>query len=491
MYLPLEYLLLAAALLLGAGVLATKLSSNLGVPYLVLFLAVGMLAGSEGPGGIPFEDYRMARAIGNLALALILFSGGLDTRWSEVKPSFKKALSLSSLGVLLTAFAVGFFARWVLGFSSLEAILLGAIISSTDAAAVFSVLRSKKLGLKGELKPLLELESGSNDPMAVFLVIGLVERALHPEFTLGNFAVLFVRQMAVGAAVGYLLGRALVWVVNRLSLDHEGLYPVLSMAAVFFCYSTTQLFGGSGFLSVYIAGLVMASQPMAVKKTLLRFHDGLAWLAQIGMFVALGLLVFPSQLLPVAPKGFLLAAFLLIIARPLAVFASLFFSNLGWKEKIFVSWVGLRGAVPIVLATYPLLAGLSEAKPIFNLIFFVVLTSALLQGSTVGLAARFLGLSRSILPPAATALELATEANQELSVIELLVPYSSRIAGRSIVDAGFPEGTLVVLLSRNGKMNAPSGRTVLEEGDLLYLLTEQKNLPQIETLLAPEAPVGE
>ncbi len=486
MYLPLEYLLLAAALLLGAGVLATKLSSNLGVPYLVLFLAVGMLAGSEGPGGIPFEDYRMARAIGNLALALILFSGGLDTRWSEVKPSFKKARSLSSLGVLLTAFAVGFFANWVLGFSSLEAILLGAIISSTDAAAVFSVLRSKKLGLKGELKPLLELESGSNDPMAVFLVIGLVERALHPEFTLVNFALLFVQQMAVGAAVGFLLGRALVWVVNRLSLDHEGLYPVLSMAAVFFCYSTTQLFGGSGFLSVYIAGLVMASQPMAVKKTLLRFHDGLAWLSQIGMFVTLGLLVFPSQLLPVAPKGFLLAAFLLVIARPVAVFISLFFSNLGWKEKMFVSWVGLRGAVPIVLATYPLLAGLLEAKAIFNLIFFVVLTSALLQGSTVALAARLLGLSRSVLPAAATALELAASGDQELSVVELLVPYNSEVAGRTIVDAGFPEGTLVVLLSRNGKMCAPSGRTALEEGDLLYLLSEQKNLPRVEALLAPK-----
>ncbi|MCI0596563.1 MAG: potassium/proton antiporter [candidate division Zixibacteria bacterium] len=486
MYLPLEYLLLAAALLLGAGVLATKLSSNLGVPYLVLFLLVGILAGSEGPGGIPFEDYRLARAVGNVALALILFSGGLDTRWSEVKPSFKKALSLSSLGVLVTAFAVGTFARMVLGFSNLEAILLGAIISSTDAAAVFSVLRSKKLGLKGELKPLLELESGSNDPMAVFLVIGLVELALHPEFTLWNFAVLFVQQMAVGTIIGYLLGRTLVWVVNRLSLDHEGLYPVLSLAAVFFCYSATQLFGGSGFLSVYVAGLVMASQPMAVKKTLLRFHDGLAWLAQIGMFVTLGLLIFPSQLLPVASRGFLLAAFLLLIARPAAVFVSLLFANMGWREKLFVSWVGLRGAVPIVLATYPLLAGLSGAAAIFNLIFFVVLTSALLQGSTVGLAARLLGLSRPALPSAATALELATAGDQELSVVELLVPYGSKIAGHSIVDAGFPEGTLVVLLSRNGKMNAPSGRTVLEEGDLLYLLTEQKNLPQVEAMLAPE-----
>lgn len=488
MYLPLEYLLLAAALLLAAGVLATKLSSNLGVPYLVLFLLVGMLAGSEGPGGIPFEDYRLARAIGNLALALILFSGGLDTRWSEVKPTFKKALSLSTLGVLVTAFAAGLFARSVLGFSNLEALLLGAIISSTDAAAVFSVLRSKKLGLKGELKPLLELESGVNDPMAVLLVIGLLELALHPEFSVWSFFTLFAQQMAVGAAVGFFLGRTLVWVVNRLSLDHEGLYPVLSMAAVFFCYSVTQLFGGSGFLAVYLAGVTMAAQPMAVKKTLLRFHDGLAWLAQIGVFVALGLLVFPSQLLPIAPKGLILAAFLMLVARPAAVFLSLLFSNWGWREKLFVSWIGLRGVVPIVLATYPLLAGLPGAPAIFNLVFFVVLTSALLQGSTVALTARLLGLSRSVLPPAATALELATEEDQELSVVELLVPYNSRVTGRTIVDAGFPEGTLVVLLSRNGKMNAPSGRTALEEGDLLYLLTEQKNLPQVEAMLSPENP---
>jgi cell volume regulation protein A len=324
--------------------------------------------------------------------------------------------------------------------------------------------------------------------MAVFLVIGLVQLATEPDFTPGDFALLFGKQMAIGALLGYLAGRGAVWLVNRLSLEYEGLYPVLSLAFVFFCYSATQLFGGSGFLAVYIAGLVMASQPMAVKKTLLRFHDGLAWLSQIGMFVTLGLLVFPSQLLPVAPKGFLLAAFLLIIARPASVFVSLLSANMGWREKLFVSWVGLRGAVPIVLATYPLLAGLSEAAAIFNLVFFVVLTSALLQGSTVPLAARLLGLSRPVLPAAATALELATEGNQELSVVELLVPYGSQIAGHSIVDAGFPEGTLVVLLSRNGQMNAPSGRTVLEEGDLLYLLTEQKNLRQVETLLAPEEP---
>jgi len=489
MYLPVEYLLLAAALLLTAGVLATKLSSNLGVPYLVLFLAVGMLAGSEGPGGIPFEDYRLARSIGNLALALILFSGGLDTSWREVKPTLKKALSLSTLGVFFTAAAVGFFAHWVLGFSSLEALLLGAIISCTDAAAVFSVLRTKKLGLKGELKPLLELESGSNDPMAVFLVIGLVERSLHPEFSFFDFGLLFVQQMAVGAFVGYLIGRGLVWLVNKLSLEHEGLYPVLSLAAVFFCYSATQLFGGSGFLSVYFAGLVVAARPMAVRKTLLRFHDGLAWLAQIGMFVTLGLLVFPSQLLPVTPKGFLLAAFLLVVARPVSVFLSLTLAKMGWKEKLFVSWVGLRGAVPIVLATYPLLAGLSGAMSIFNLIFFVVLTSALLQGATVPLAAKLLGLSKPVMPATVSAVEAAAEGNRELSVVELLVPYSSRVAGRSIVDAGFPEGVLVALLSRNGKMCIPSGRTVLEDGDMLYLLTDEKMLPQIETMLSPEVAV--
>jgi cell volume regulation protein A len=363
--------------------------------------------------------------------------------------------------------------------------MLGAIISSTDAAAVFSVLRSKKLGLKGDLKPLLELESGSNDPMAVFLVIGLVERSLHPEFSPADFGLLYLRQMAIGALAGYLVGRGLVWLVNRLALEHEGLYPVLSLASVFFCYSAAQLFEGSGFLAVYLAGVVVSSRAVAVRKTLLRFHDGLAWLAQIGMFVTLGLLVFPSQLVPVAPKGFLLAAFLITFARPVSVFVSLFLARMHWKEKLFVSWVGLRGAVPIVLATYPLLAGLSGAVPIFNLIFFVVLSSALVQGATVPLAARLLGLSRPSPPSAVSAVEAAA-GDSELSVVELLVPYGSRTTGRSIVDAGFPEGSLVALLSRNGKMYVPSGRTVLEEGDLLYLLTDPKMLPQIEQILLPE-----
>jgi potassium/hydrogen antiporter len=387
-----DYVLLAAAVLLILSVLASKASGRLGVPALLLFLGVGMLAGSDGPGGVHFEDAHVAQSLGVVALVFILFSGGLSTEWESVRPVLGKALGLATAGVLLTAVFVGLFAAKVLGFSLLEGMLLGAIVSSTDAAAVFAVLRSRSVGLKGELRPLLELESGSNDPMAVFLTTGLIGVLGGQGESLGGLIPSFLKQMALGALLGVGMGRAAVTVLNRLRLEYEGLYPVLSLALVLFTYGVAYAVGGNGFLAVYLAGLVMGNDDFIHKQSLMRFHDGVAWLMQIAMFLVLGLLVFPSRLVPVAAAGLAVSLFLMLVARPASVFVTLAFARGGWREKAMVSWVGLRGAVPIILATFPLLAGLPQAETIFNLVFFIVITSVLLQGTTLPRAARWLGV---------------------------------------------------------------------------------------------------
>lgn len=390
-----DFYLLAFSSLLLLGVLGSIVSNRFGVPALLLFLAVGMLAGSDGPGGIYFDDAYIAQLIGVLALAFILFSGGLDTDWRTTRPVLREGVILATLGVALTAGIVGVGARFLLGFSWLEGFLLGAIVSSTDAAAVFSVLRAKSLQLRGNLRPLLELESGSNDPMAVFLTIGLVGLISAPETSPLSLAGSFVLQMLVGALAGLAFGHIMLFLVNRLRLGFDGLYPVLTLSLVLFCYSTTNLIGGNGFLATYLAGIVIGNQKFVRKRVLLSFHDGLAWLMQIAMFVTLGLLVFPTRLIPVMGAALLVAACLIFLARPIGVFVSLWLarprtSRFDLREKTFVSWVGLRGAVPIILATYPLLAGVPNADKIFNVVFFVVLTSVLIQGTTLPFVARWL-----------------------------------------------------------------------------------------------------
>ena len=385
-----ELLFVALAAFLLLAILGSKAATKTGVPVLLLFLLLGMLAGSDGIGGIQFDNPWLAQSVGVVALAFILFSGGLDTPWQGVRPVLKEGLALSTLGVTLTALCVGWFAATFLGFTLAEGVLLGAIIASTDAAAVFSVLNSKSVRLTGRLKELLELESGSNDPMAVFLTVGMLQLIANPGQSPLTLIPMFILQMGLGALIGFGVGRGAVWLINRLRLEYDGLYPVLSFALVLVTYGATALVGGNGFLAVYLAGLVMAQQEFVHKRSLVQFHDGLAWLMQIIMFVTLGLQVFPSRLPDVALAGLYVAIFLILVARPLSVFLALAPTRLGLREKVFVSWVGLRGAAPIVLATFPLLAGVAKADTIFHLVFFIVLTSVLLQGTLIIPAAKWL-----------------------------------------------------------------------------------------------------
>jgi cell volume regulation protein A len=389
---PVEEWSLAASLLLLASMLAWKVSSRLGIPALLFFLAIGMLAGSDGPGGIYFDDARLAQALGVLALAFILFAGGLDTRWQAVRPIVGRAVSLSTVGVLVTTGIVGIGAAWLFHLAAFEGLLLGAIISATDAAAVFGVLRARKLQLSGALIPLLELESGSNDPMAVLLTIGLTRLLVNPHESPLGMVVLFLQQMGVGAICGVALGWGAIRLIDRLHLEAEGLYPVLTIALVLLTYGLTTTLGGSGFLAVYLVGLLLGNSAVQRVDRLTSFHDGIAWLMQIGMFLTLGLLVFPSRLPPLIGRGLLITAIAMFVARPLGVLAALLPFRMPVREQLFVSWAGLRGAAPIVLATFPLLAGLSDASFLFDLVFFMVLASVLVQGTSLSLVARWLGV---------------------------------------------------------------------------------------------------
>lgn len=391
--------LLVASLLLLLSVFAWKLSSRLGIPALLLFLGIGMLAGSDGPGRIYFDDAQLAQNIGIVSLAFILFAGGLGTQWATVRPALGGALSLSTIGVLLTAVIVAIFATILLHVSFTEGLLLGAIISATDAAAVFSVLGARNLQLKGNLLPLLELESGTNDPMSVFLTIGLISLLTNPGESIWSVLLLFVQQMGVGMIAGFLIGWGAVWLLGRLNLDVEGLYRVFTTALVLLTYGLTALLGGSGFLALYIVGLLVGNSTVHRVDRISRFHDSLAWVMQIAMFLILGLLVFPSHLPPIIGSGLLITAIAVFLARPVSVLIALLPVKMSFREKLFVGWVGLRGAVPIVLATFPLLAGLSKAAILFDLVFFIVLASVLLQGTTVSFVARLLKVTVPVAAP--------------------------------------------------------------------------------------------
>jgi cell volume regulation protein A len=486
---PVEEILLGTAVLLLLSIVASKASGRLGVPALVLFLGVGMLAGSEGPGGIHFDNARLAQSVGVIALVIILFAGGLDTRWESVRPVLGRALALSTAGVLLTAVLVGLFASAVLGFSLLEGLLLGSIVSSTDAAAVFAVLRSKELGLKGEIKPLLEFESGSNDPMAVFLTIGLTNLLINPEASLLGLIPMFVWQMTLGGVLGYLMGRAAVAVVNRLGLGYGGLYPVLVLALVFLTYGGTTLVGGNGFLAVYLAGVVMGKHDFLHKRSVNHFYDGLAWLMQIAMFLTMGLLVFPSRLVPVIGVGLLVAFFLMFVARPVGVFLTLLPSKMSARAKTLVAWVGLRGSVPIILATFPLLAGLPEADMIFNIVFFIVLTSVLLQGTSLPLVARWLRLDEPVRAASHYPLEFVPTGNLRGELVEVSVPENAAVAGKQIVEARLPRGALITLVRRNQEFLVPNGDTVLRVGDKLLVLASEEGLASLRSVIEQLAPV--
>lgn len=472
----------AAALLL-LGVLASKASTRLGVPALLLFLGIGMLAGSDGIGGIRFDDFELAQTVGTVALAFILFAGGLDTRWTTARRVLPRALLLATAGVVITALVVGAFAAWVLDIRLLAGLLLGAIVSSTDAAAVFSVLRTRAVGLRGDLRPLLELESGSNDPMAVFLTVGLLKLLTEPSTSVVDLLPLFVLQMGVGAAVGYALARLAVAVVNRTRLESEGLYPVVLVAVVLLVFGVTAVLGGSGFLAVYVAGIVMGNATFLHKRSLTRFADALAWLMQIAMFLVLGLLVFPSNLGAVAWQALLISAVLVVVARPVACAVVLPLTRLGARDTALVSWVGLRGAVPIVLATFPLVEGVPQAGVVFDVVFFIVLTSVLVQGTTIPLVARRLGVDAPASPEPTPPLEPVDSADAPTALHELTVATDSAIVGRALVDARLPEGALVVLVTRGGDFVVPQGSTVLEAGDVVLLLADDVALAGVRSVI--------
>ncbi len=476
-------LMAAAAVLVLLGVVASKVSARLGVPALLLFLLVGMAAGSEGVGGIEFEDYEIAQAIGVIALAFILFAGGFDTEWSSVRPVVGPSLLLATAGVLATALISGAFASWIFGVSLTAGLLLGAVISSTDAAAVFSVLRSRSVGLRDALRPLLELESGSNDPMAVFLTVGFLELLTEDGASVAGLVPLFVAQMAVGGVAGVLAGKGAVLAINRVRLEYEGLYPVVMIALVLLTYGVTATLGGSGFLAVYVAGLVMGHERFVHKRSLTRFADGLAWLMQIAMFLVLGLLVFPSDLVPVAGKALLVSLVLIFVARPLAVGPLLLLAGFRPRETLMVSWVGLRGAVPIVLATFPLVENLAQAELLFNVVFFIVLTSVLLQGTTIPMVARWLGVDAPLERRRGQLVDAVEAGGAMTDLHEVVVAADSPAAGRQIVDLQLPQGVLVVLVSRDGDFVVPQGSTVLLPGDTVLLLADNGALARARSLI--------
>jgi cell volume regulation protein A len=467
--------LLIASILIFVSLVAGKTSYKFGVPVLIFFLTIGMLAGSEGIGGIYFDNYALAQAIGIIALNFILFSGGFETDWKSIKPIVWHGISLSTLGVLLTAALVGLFIHAIGNFTVYEGLLLGSIVSSTDSAAVFSILRSKNLALKGNLRPTLELESGSNDPMAYILTITFMQLTINQNSSPVGMVQDFFKQILIGIALGFAIGYVGAKLFNRIKLDYEGMYPVLMIAIMFFSFAATQFAGGNGFMAVYLAAVILGNQDLIHKRQLIRWFDGVAWFMQITLFITLGLLVFPSQLIPIMGIGLGLAAFMILVARPLSVFLSLIFFKGQRRGKLFISWVGLRGAVPIVFATYPLLAGVEKAHTIFNIVFFVSLTSVVIQGTTVPFLAKRL---RLILPVKVkrqthTDLELVETIKSEFAEIRL--PAGSKAVGKEIVQLGFPKTALISLIKRDGKYITPSGSTILNEGDRLLIVSETKS----------------
>ena len=478
-----ESLLLIFSILILFSIGTAKLFDNLGVPTLVIFIVVGMLAGSEGIGGLYFDNARLAQAVGIISLVFILFSGGLETDWKTTKRVIKPAFSLATLGVFLTAVTLGIFTAYLLNVSLVFGLLIGSIISSTDAAAVFSILRAKKTGLKGEIQPLLELESGSNDPMAVLLTLGCIQVITIPGTNVLDIILLFVFQMGLGAVAGLLFGKLVVVILNRLKFGYEGLHPVTALALTVFAFSITAVFNGSGFLAVYIMGIIIGNSSFVQKKGMIRFFDGFAWLSQLAMFLTLGLLVFPSELTPVVSSGLIIAAFLIFIARPLSVFVSLSFSGFTTKEKTFISWVGLRGAVPIILAIFPLTAGVEHAEIIFNIVFFVVLTSALLQGWSLPFAAKLLKLNMPAPVKVSYPIEFNPVEGADTELIDLIVPFNSKVAGKTLAELSFPSDSRIVLIWRNEKSIVPEGGTVLEDSDTLLILVNKQNIEKIKEIL--------
>ena len=474
-------ILLIGSILLFVSILVGKTGYRFGVPSLLLFLLVGMFFGSDGLG-LQFHNAAEAQFIGMVALCVILFSGGMDTGLRHIRPILAPGIVLSTVGVLLTALLTGVFIWWISGmswsniyFPLTTSLLLAATMSSTDSASVFAILRSQKINLKHNLRPMLELESGSNDPMAYMLTIVLIQLSASAGMGVGEVALSFVVQFAVGALSGYVLGRLAVLMLNRLNIDNQALYPILLLAFVFFTYSFTDLLAGNGYLAVYLAGIVVGNHKIKHRREELTFMDGLTWLGQIIMFLCLGLLVNPHEMLDVAVVATLIGVFMIVVGRPLSVLLCLlpFGRRFTWRSRLFVSWVGLRGAVPIIFATYPVVENVPGAGMIFNIVFFITIISLIVQGTTVSAMARWLNLSAPM-PKEGNdfGVELPDEIDSSLS--DTTVTADMLTAGDTLKDFHLPPHTLVMIVKRGDSYLVPNGSLRLRPGDKLLLISQSQ-----------------
>ncbi len=477
-------ILLIASLLLISAILFNKIGGKFGVPSLVIFILLGILAGSDGILGIHFEDYALSQFIGIVAISYILFMGGLSLNTKELKPVFNEGLTLATAGVILTGIITGVISYYILDLPFLHCMLLGSIVSSTDAAAVFSVLRSKSISLSNNLKPLLEFESGSNDPTAAFLTLGTIG-LITSQLNLPILILEFFKQMILGALLGFFVARLTVWFINKIKLEYDSLYVVITFASVLLCYSVVSLMGGNGFIGVYVCGLTMSSLNFANKKTLSKFHDAIAWIMQIVMFLILGLLVNFKDGFSFTKQALLIAMVLTFIARPIAVFITTVPFKRSFNEKLMISWVGLRGAAPIVLATFPLTVGIPHAMEIFNIVFFVVIISVLMQGTTIPFLAKKLKVDAPIGVEHKSILEY-DGAHTNNKMLEFTVPKNSQIAGKQIFELKFPKNSLVSLVYKNGDYLIPTGSTTVEADDVLFVLSDIKNEQTIRKIICEE-----
>lgn len=474
-------ILLIGAVLLMAGILIQKPGYRFGIPALLLFLVVGMIFGCDGLG-VQFDDVRGAQFVGMVSLSIILFAGGLGTRIKDIKPILAPGIVLSTVGVLLTTAITGIFVWWISGlswtsihFALLPSMLLAATMSSTDSASVFGILGAQKMNLKHNLRPTLELESGSNDPMAYLITTMLVDVLVTGDsVTVVSLLRIFLVQFVLGALLGFAFGRLGVWMLNRLNLDNRALYPIMAVAICFLTFSLTDTLGGNGYLAIYVTGIVIGNEKVSFRRETITFIDGLSWLCQIVMFLMLGLLVNPLEMWQVAGMALLIGLFMIVVARPISVFFSLIpFSNIPFKGKVFISWVGLRGAVPILFATYPVVAGLEYHHTIFNIVFFITILSLLVQGTTITSMAQYLKLSEPLLNDVSDfGVEIPEDSGSSLK--DLYVTSTMLEKGSFVRDLHLPQGQLVMMVKRDNELLVPNGQLELREGDHLLIIQETK-----------------